>query len=361
MIKIELSREVESKHLKYFEQTILCRFDGTSVDLYFEEYEDHHREFMRYCKQHYEVLAIGKPSLLKEFMKNIPDLSRKLLQDNPTFYRITEGGEKVGYCKYLLEIFNYTKFSELNNIVANEMITQNVYKEIKPNLIKESWNPYAFVMMTGIRICPYCNRQYITPIYQHSNIYSKKHKLRADLDHFYPKDKYPYLAMSLYNLVPCCKFCNSSLKNIKEFGFDDVNPYEANFDDYFKFKVNWLDEKMPDIYIEKTSDKSIDNYLDFFQIETLYKYHNNQAEELIRKRIIYSESYLEELYNNNKNYFESKEAIKELVIGYIANKGDFNNEAFSKLRRDISEQLNFIDYSPDAEHIDELKCLIKNK
>lgn len=361
MIKIELSDEVKSKHLEYFEHEILPKLDDTLHDLHFKKYKVSHQKFMEYCKDNYKILAIGKPAELRKFVEGIPKLSKRLIEKNPIFLRKDKNDtdSKIDYNKYLLEKFNYKKFSELNDYVANEIITQDNYKELSPNLIKKYWTPYTFVIMSNIRVCPYCNRQYITPIYVHSNSKMEKHKLRADLDHFYPQNKFPYLSMSIYNLVPCCKFCNSSLKHSKEFEFTDVNPYEDNFDDYFKFKVDGLTRNTPKVYIKKIRDDKINHYLDYFQIEALYKYHSNQAEELIQKRIIYSENYIDELYENNKQFFQSRDSIKETIIGYIADKKNFNNEAFSKFRRDISEQLHFIDSAPKSELIEGLKQLIR--
>ena len=45
----------------------------------------------------------------------------------------------------------------------------------------------------NVTVCPYCNRQYIFTL--------KSGNARPQLDHYYPKNKYPYLALSLYNDV----------------------------------------------------------------------------------------------------------------------------------------------------------------
>jgi hypothetical protein len=41
----------------------------------------------------------------------------------------------------------------------------------------------------------------------------KKFRIRPPLDHFLPRSAYPYLAVSLSNLVPSCAQCNSSIKS----------------------------------------------------------------------------------------------------------------------------------------------------
>lgn len=65
---------------------------------------------------------------------------------------------------------------------------------------------YALMQQYNQRICPYCQMH-------HVNFYvSSSLKLRPALDHFYPESKYPYLGVSLFNLVPACEQCNSRVK-----------------------------------------------------------------------------------------------------------------------------------------------------
>ncbi len=63
----------------------------------------------------------------------------------------------------------------------SEMNAKKLYKEI------------------NIKVCPYCNLRDIS-LYESHNISKRGH-----LDHFYSKAKYPYLALSLYNLIPSCE------------------------------------------------------------------------------------------------------------------------------------------------------------
>lgn len=61
--------------------------------------------------------------------------------------------------------------------------------------------------------CCYCEIEPITK-------YKKKNgenRLSLDLDHFFPKDQCPILALSLKNFVPACSACNSRIKNRNNF------------------------------------------------------------------------------------------------------------------------------------------------
>jgi len=162
-------------------------------------------------------------------------------------------------------------------------------------------------------------------------------------------------------VVPCCKFCNSSLKGSKEFMIEDPNPYEVSFDDLFSFAITGIPEESIDIHVKKKND-SVNRYLSIFRIEELYKYHINHAEELIRKKILYPDSYIKELcernnelFANNKIYLMNEEAMKAFLMGYAVKSENINDEVLGKLRVDIANQLNGNDESPSEELIKELR------
>lgn len=56
------------------------------------------------------------------------------------------------------------------------------------------------------RICPVC--------LGHMNGYNSD--LREDTEHYFPKESYPALAVSSYNLIPICQFCNRNSHGSKD-------------------------------------------------------------------------------------------------------------------------------------------------
>ncbi len=205
------------------------------------------------------------------------------------------------------------------------------------------WNAYSFVFESGLRVCPYCNRQYITPVLTSDGM------MRADLDHILSKMKYPYFSMSLYNLVPSCQQCNQSLKGDKE---SVINPYEENLNSYFDFIIDETGEiKTKNLDVNPKTQE----YLEMFKIQLLYNYHKNQGVELVKKRIAYPESYIAELYKKNKDYFKNEATFRELIFGFFASEEKINEEAFSKFRRDIARQLGIIDNEESPQLIYKLK------
>lgn len=209
---------------------------------------------------------------------------------------------------------------------------------------KNQWSDYHLVMEGKVLVCPYCNRQYISPVITNSG------KVRADLDHFLPQKRYPYFSMSLYNLVPSCKQCNQSLKRDKEFDFDSIHPFTEDLNEYFRFFTtpNFENNDVKiDIKIRKDKSKNIESFIEIFKLIPLYSYHNSHVQDLIKKRIIYSEEYLKELFHQTyvKDKFNTIEELSEFIVGFVADKNKINSDALMKLKRDISSQLGFFDYS----------------
>ena len=73
------------------------------------------------------------------------------------------------------------------------------------NIQREKITPF-FTENFNFRTCFYCNKDFIT------NFKKEKNELVStfQLEHFYDKGTYPYLALSFYNLIPSCPTCNSS-------------------------------------------------------------------------------------------------------------------------------------------------------
>lgn len=92
-----------------------------------------------------------------------------------------------------------------------------------------------FIEKVALNVCPYCNRNYIYNFNEDSST-----KTTAQLDHFYDKSSYPYLAVSLYNLIPSCGTCNLRKSKKDTLEKPILNPYLDSFDDFAKFRLNGI-------------------------------------------------------------------------------------------------------------------------
>lgn len=256
--------------------------------------------------------------------------------------------EKKNIDEVITNIANYVNsslkmYKKLNlNSKSINIYNYSVYKRKQPEI---KWSAYDYVMELGLKVCPYCNRQYITPLY------SQNAKMRADLDHFFSKAKYPYLSMSIYNLVPSCKFCNSSLKGTKEFSYEKyINPFEDSIDKYISF--NYIINSYEAIYgkddVEIILEENLNcdskmiekakNNINAFDILNTYQYHSDIVKKLIKKKFIYNDSYIESIWRSYGNLFKSRDEVVEYVIKDTI-ENDKINQSLNKLVDDIMGDL----------------------
>jgi len=198
------------------------------------------------------------------------------------------------------------------------------------------YNAYEFVSTLDLKTCPYCNRNYTFIVDEKSG------KLRPEIDHFYPKSKYPFLAMSFYNLIPSCPICNHTKSNKDR--LDLINPYNVKEND-FKFSIipNNIDffnvenkkYNFNSFELELNGNKS---NIEVFKLEELYKQHKDIVLDILIKKAYYPKSYVEELQRFG---FGSDEIYRYLFSNYKKDE-DLHKRPLSKLIKDISKELNLI-------------------
>ena len=152
----------------------------------------------------------------------------------------------------------------------------------------------------------------------------------------------------MYNLVPSCYTCNSKLKGIKEFHNLAPSSKKYDFDEKVKFKIT-LDSSCENLHIKNKNNINIkltENYSDEFEkfisemlLNERYNVHNDIVYEMITKVELYPESRLKELQNLTGIPYQQ---IKKDIFNLIDKNEDLSNKPFSKLIKDISEELKLI-------------------
>ncbi len=204
--------------------------------------------------------------------------------------------------------------------------------------------------------CYYCNKDLIL------NFNAPKKTSTFQLDHFYDKGKYPYLALSFYNLIPSCSTCNSSkVKGSKDcFKYDSrvgkfenetckiPNHKDFDFDQKVKFRL-FLTESCKDSNIKNKDNIEIklkehysneyDKYIKVFQLNERYQAHKDIVFEMIKNAELYPESRLKELQDLTGIPYQQ---IKQDIFSLIDDNADLSKEPFSKLKRDMAYELGLI-------------------
>jgi hypothetical protein len=197
-----------------------------------------------------------------------------------------------------------------------------------------SYTATVLVDSLNISVCPYCNRNFIRLV---------NSKRTDELDHFYPKSKYPFLAISFYNLIPSCKTCNQTFKKAEEIS---INPY-SNIPD-FKFKLKICDAQFyhnkEKIKIDFTQVKQVlAKNAEVLKLEAIYNQHKDISLELIQKSQTYNESYIDELFRKYEGtLFRSREDVLRLALGNFVETEDFEKRPLAKLTHDIAQELGLL-------------------
>lgn len=185
---------------------------------------------------------------------------------------------------------------------------------------------------TNINICPYCYRSYINVIEAEKG--SKV--ITPDLDHFYPKSRYPFLAVTLSNLVPSCLFCNQRAKNDEDFYKASIYPPQKIFDEIeFDYDV-YLNKVYIKNYKYLISKPEYKMHLDTFLIQELYAGHTEILKNIIDKNRKYRKSKIEDIAKHTVGL--SSFDVKKIVF-YEYEFMNKKRELLYKLKKDLYKNI----------------------
>lgn len=194
--------------------------------------------------------------------------------------------------------------------------------------------------------CHYCDIAYINSYDYHDPREGWKKKSHFDLDHVIEKSSYPFLALSLFNLVPSCPVCNERLKGVKPLAKTDrilklLSPTSPkyNFDGSVRITLLPLDEyKRP--FIEHPEDyelkfdchknKEYNKMVTCFRLNERYDFHKCEALRIKDLKTKYPDANIMTIATMLGYPFDE---VKEDIFGlrFIRD----GHRCFSKLRQDM--------------------------
>ena len=267
MIKINIPESSKIKHKEKYYQTI-CHIlnilrSGQRIDNYTppkKYFSDFYDLFMRYN------ILIDPPDKLHCFIQEEKEITQRR-------FRRKERPQKIN--ALFSNIFSYDAFKNGQDIHVKGIGKRKKTEE------KKIWNAWIFLKSLNTTICPYCNADTIFATTVTKD--GKDVNIRSTLDHYYPKSKYPFLSISLYNLIPACNRCNSNIKGVVDLSIEKhTHPYNDNFHDGITFQQKILNTsgfygKLDgfEIELEKNNNDPIlanraDNTARFFSVTQIY-------------------------------------------------------------------------------------------
>lgn len=216
---------------------------------------------------------------------------------------------------------------------------------------EKKYDAYDLAQKLDLRVCLYCNRMYTLTIKTGSE--KKKHITRPEFDHFFDKATYPMLALSIYNLIPSCNICNSTLKGDKRFTLEThIHPfidsclsnYKYSFKPYDVSSILGNSSNLEVVIITDADPISskLATSADVFKLEAIFNGHSEELRDLFDIRYRFSKTYLDQLFSTYNHLGISYEEAYRIAFGVHYNESDFGRRPFSKLKKDILKELEII-------------------
>ena len=213
------------------------------------------------------------------------------------------------------------------------------------------WGIAEFVRLLDIRYCPYCNTETVGTAMLPGRIHV------PDIDHIFPKDNYPLLALSLYNLVPACNRCNSRFKKAQDMLKDwngkgalpILHPYVDNV--YRKIRFDYRPKSLENLFIQPymedsplmvsavdvDSDRRAAFYIDEYHLNEIYRdVYSEEINEMIRMEAICSKDFIDTM---TKSYRLQDSDFNRLFRRSSLDPRAINHFRFAKLIIDLHDAI----------------------
>lgn len=221
---------------------------------------------------------------------------------------------------------------------------------------------YGIASKLGFNTCPYCNRNYINTVIDKRG----KQIIRPTFDHFFPQTHHPFLALSFYNLVPSCYFCNSSLKSAATIDISThIHPYKEGFDKDVTFRIAITDirpnKSDPENYMLSFADNMTPNSpsdrfqkifggsravpnldegnINLFRLTDIYQSHLDIVGELRVKADKLNSWYGKSLVKMFPLLGTNIDEFYQFYFGNYLSEKHFNRRPLAKMTKDVVSQL----------------------
>ena len=211
------------------------------------------------------------------------------------------------------------------------------------------WSGRRLTKKLGVRYCPYCNAETVG-VASLGDDGGPPKLIQSALDHFVSQSDFPFLGLSLWNLIPSCSRCNSNLKGAANQSFDSMlYPYRDNVAKKIQFAFDPLSSsgfygrlRTPcrHLTVRNNEEKDVrtQEFLNTFKTEGVYQWF--YAKELIQD---FREAYqyggflkegLEKKYPGIDNRILNRIVFKSSCDSRL-----INLERLGKARMDMSQQV----------------------
>lgn len=260
------------------------------------------------------------------------------------------------------DINEYFTYNDIKNKKTKSQIEKGICKKYSvDNNIRKIFNYESFISQSkktsydlakslNRNTCSYCNRLYANVVESTDPKTRRINDLgritRPQFDHWFSQKYYPLLALSIYNLIPSCSVCNSSIKGDTRFNLsEDIHPYILDkYKDSFTFSFSPKGIGTYQVETKTNGGDKINKFISDFKIKEIYNAHADyELKDLVDLRLKYPNNYIKTLLNDTFNGIKiSEEEIYRLVFGVEMDSDNYHKRTFSKFKCDIINELKKI-------------------
>ena len=218
----------------------------------------------------------------------------------------------------------------------DEIVYRMHYEDVRPYLGK-------YMKQIGLNTCVYCNNAKATVSVERNEVY-------YPFDHSKPKDKYPFLCISFFNLYPCCTNCNGHKLNDPEKAFQ-IYVEKEPLRDPFVFGIerkNMVYGEPKSIKVVFSSRNIADNDLaeDYNRSYRITAFYNSEDEQRSSYKMLkdierYRASYSDATEASLKLKVNRKELFQE-VLGVDDDESNIFTDVNKKLKLDTAKDAKLI-------------------
>jgi hypothetical protein len=289
----------------------------------------------------YELSSEAKEVLLPNWNSDTPDTSKlkellinepialKELNDNiqTDFDSITDQDKRPNP-ELLLKIFGYSL--TFNN--------------------SSKADAYWLAKKIGRNTCTYCNRLYAFTVEVDGGTNARSRIVRPEFDHWYDKSNYPLMSLSLFNLIPSCPICNSSLKNTIRFDLSThIHPYihlSGHPDLTFRVTAKTTETLQWAVEIDTPLGSKEERTVKDLKLKEIYSMHGNlEIKDLMNFCNSYPPGYLKQLFENVLKDSKGKlnqYDVYRMLFGSELDPSKFLDRPLSKMKYDILHDMGII-------------------
>ncbi|OWK70319.1 hypothetical protein [Pedobacter sp. AJM] len=278
--------------------------------------------------------------------------------------------------KLYIDLGNKKKLAYLKSFqpfIAGLKYVWDYDKFIGKSGAEDRWDGYQLARKLGVSCCPYCNRMYTITVFQppiptvlrKDDPIDTRKVIRPEFDHFYSKARYPFLALSFFNLVPSCTVCNSTLKVEQEMDIDEhCHPYVEGYEDVFEFTTgvsvrDFLSKGVTDVPVSFTLKKGVEKGLGeratatqkLFRIADIYPGHADIAAEMLMKSTGHSKSMIKAYWQGKSEHghylYPTKDDLYRHFVGNFMVKKDFHKRPMAKFHADLLKETELLKFIQD--------------